>query len=113
MSPLLVLTHPLNLRLQLALAQGGGGGPGLPRHGIGVPPSPQLYLWLLLAGCHLYNLLWDRQVWNGMRVTANEVLVQGKVRDETQGDQFNRLNKKQQQEMKKFKRILIGPTKFA
>ena len=65
-----------------------------------------------------YNLLWvampwDRQVRNGVRVAANEVMVQGKVRDETQGDQFDRLNKKQQQEMKKFKRILIGPTKFA
>ena len=65
-----------------------------------------------------YNLLWvampwDRQVWNGVRVVANEVLVQGKVRDETHVDQFDRMNKKQQQEMKKFKRILIDPTKFA
>ena len=65
-----------------------------------------------------YNLLWvampwDRQVWNGVRVAVNEVLVQGKVRDETQGDQFSRMNKKQQQDMKKFKRILIDPTKFA
>jgi hypothetical protein len=65
-----------------------------------------------------YNLLWvampwDRQVRNGVRVAANQVLVQGKVRDETQGDQFNRMKKNQQQEMKKYKRNLIDPTKFA
>ena len=26
---------------------------------------------------------WDRNVWNGVRVAAIEVLVQGKVRDKT------------------------------
>ena len=40
-----------------------------------------------------YTLLWV-----AMRVAANEVLVQGKVRDETQEDQFVRMNKKQREE---------------
>ena len=31
-------------------------------------------------------------------VASNEVLVQGKVRDDTQGDQFARMNKKQREE---------------
>ena len=33
---------------------------------------------------------WDRKVWNGVRVAAIRVLVQGKVRDETHLQQFVR-----------------------
>ena len=107
---LVLLTH----QRQLALAQGGGGGPGLPRHGLEVAPAHLLDLWLLLLvvlplprlHC-LHNLLlltrpWDKVVWNGSSVAADHVLVQGKVRDETVADQFDKMNKKQQKE-----RILV------
>ena len=74
-------------------------------------------LYLVYVVYVYYNLLWvarpwDSQVWNGVRVAANEVLVQGKMRDESQGKQFNRMNKKQQNEMKKYKRSLVEPTKY-
>ena len=39
------------------------------------------------------------------------MLVQGKVREETVQDQFNRMNQKQQEEMKKYKRTLMEPAK--
>ena len=55
---------------------------------------------------------WGRQVWNGARVAADQVLVQGKVRDESVAGQFDRMNQKQEEEMKKYKRILIEPTKY-
>ena len=66
--------------------------------------------------CH--NLLcvskpWDRQTWNGIRVAADndQVLVQGKVRDDTVADQFDKLNQKQQEDMKKYKSTLMEPAK--
>ena len=37
------------------------------------------------------------------------MLVQGKVRDETVADQFDRLNQKQQEDMKNYKRTLMEP----
>ena len=56
---------------------------------------------------------WDRQVWNGGRVAANQVMVQGKVRDETEDKQLNRMNKKQQEEMAKYKRPMVEPVNHA
>ena len=46
-------------------------------------------------------------------MAADQVLVQGKVREETVQDQFDRfrLNQKQQDEMKKYKRTLMEPAK--
>ena len=64
-----------------------------------------------------HNLLrvsrhWDRQTWNRrVRVAADQVLVQDKVREETVQDQFDRMNQKQQEEMKKYKRTLTEPAK--
>ena len=85
--------------LMALAAQGGGGGTGLPRHGLGVPAgsvassgcSPSTYLAYVVFV--YYTLLWV-----AMRVAANEVLVQGKVRDKTREDQFVRMNKKQREE---------------
>ena len=67
------------------------------------------FFWLfalyLVYVIYVYNSLlwsarpWDRQVWNGVRVAANQVMVQGKVRDETEDKQLNRMNRKQQDEM--------------
>ena len=42
-------------------------------------------------------------------MATNQVLVQGKVRDETVADQFDRLNQKQQEDMKNYKRTLMEP----
>ena len=39
-------------------------------------------------------------------VDTDQVLVQGKVREETVQDHFDRMNQKQQEEMKKYKRTL-------
>ena len=50
-------------------------------------------------------------MWEASRVAAVQVLVQGKVKDETLADQFNKMNQKQQKWMKKFKRILVDPAK--
>ena len=74
---------------------------------------------------------WDRQAWDGVRKAADEVLRRGKVifllmglmiffisehpwmaymyilnqvRDEADTEQFGRLDKEQQEEMKKFER---------
>ena len=46
-------------------------------------------------------------------MAADQVLVQGKVRDESVPGQFVRMNQKQEEEMKKCKRILIEPTKYS
>ena len=81
--------------LMALAAQGGGGGTGLPRHGLGVPAgsvassgcSPSTYLAYVVFV--YYTLLWV-----AMRVAANEVLVQVKLRVETREDQ----NKKQREE---------------
>ena len=73
-------------------------------------------LYLVYVVYVYHNLLWvtrpwDRQVWNGSRVAADQVLVQGKVRDETVADQFDRMNQKMQKEIQNFKRILLEPAK--
>ena len=39
------------------------------------------------------------------------MLVQGKVRDETVANQFDRMNQKMQKEIQNFKRILLEPAK--
>ena len=75
-------------------------------------------LYLVYVVYVYHNLLWvtrpwDRQVRNGARVAADQVLVQGKVRDESVAGQFDRMNEKQQGEMKKYKRILIEPTNYS
>jgi len=77
------------------------------------------FFWLfalyLVYVIYVYNSLlwaarpWDRQVWNGVRVAANQVMVQGKVRDETEDKQLNRMNRKQQEEMAKYKRPMVEP----
>ena len=76
------------------------------------------FFWLFaLYFVYVYhNLLWvsrpwDRQTWNRVRVAADQVLVQDKVREETVQDQFDRMNQKQQEEMKKYKRTLTEPAK--
>ena len=69
---------------------------------------------------------WDRQAWGGVRKAADDVLRKGKVttmttlestgsreilhqvRDEDEVEQFERLDKKQQEEMVKYKRPIIG-----
>ena len=79
------------------------------------------FFWLfaiyLVYVVYVYHLIlwptkpWDRQVWNAVRVAADQVLVRSMVRDETVDKQFNRMNQKQQEETKKYKRILMEPTK--
>jgi len=79
------------------------------------------FFWLfslyLVYVIFVYNSLlwaarpWDRQVWDRVRVAANQVMVQGEVRDESEDRQVNRMNKKQQQEMAKFKRPMVEPVK--
>ena len=69
---------------------------------------------------------WDRQAWGGVRKAADDVLRKGKVttmttlestgsreilhqvRDEDEVEQFERLDKKQQEEMVKYKRPIIA-----
>ena len=75
---------------------------------------------------------WDHQAWGGVRKAADDVLRKGKVttmttldrahwfkrreveqvlpqvRDEDEVEQFERLDKKQQEEMVKYKRPIIG-----
>ena len=73
-------------------------------------------LYLVYVVYVYHNLLWvsrpwDRQTWNLVRVAADQVLVQGKVWEETVQDQFNRMNQKQQDKMKKYKRTLMEPAK--
>ena len=80
------------------------------------------FFWLfalyLVYVIHVYNSLlwaarpWDRQAWNGVRVAANQVMVQAKVRDETEDKQFNRMNKKQQEKMSKYRRPIVEPVKY-
>ena len=89
------------------------------------------FFWLfalyLVYVIYVYNSLlwaarpWDRQVWNGIRFDANSilgeypngVLVYGKVRHESKDKQFNRMNKKQQDEMAKYKRPMVEPVNHA
>ena len=89
------------------------------------------FFWLfalyLVYVIYVYNSLlwaarpWDRQVWNGIRFEANSilgeypngVLVHGKVRHESKDKQFNRMNKKQQDEMAKYKRPMVEPVNHA
>ena len=80
------------------------------------------FLWLfaiyLLYVVHVYyqlifpNYPWNANNWNSVRLSANKVLVESKVRDETVGEQFERLNKRQRSEMEKFKRGFIDPEMF-
>ena len=77
------------------------------------------FFWLFaLYFVYMYHNLfwvsrpWDRQTWNRrVRVAADQVLVQDKVREETVQDQFDRMNQKQQEEMKTYKRTLAEPAK--
>ena len=76
------------------------------------------FFWLLaLYFVYVYHNLiwvsrpWDRQTWNQVREAADQVLVQDKVREETVQDQFDRMNQKQQEEMKMYKRTLTEPAK--
>ena len=81
------------------------------------------FFWLLAIYLayvvYIYHFLlwsvkpWDRKDWNGVRVAADQVLGKSKVRDETMDEQFNRMNQKQQEEMKKYKMILMEPTKYS
>ena len=73
-------------------------------------------LYLVYVVYVYHNLLWvsrprDRQTWNLVRVAADQVLVQGEVREETVQDQFDRMNQKQQEEMIKYKRTLTEAAK--
>ena len=70
------------------------------------------FLYLAYIVYVYHNLLlvtrpWDKLVWNGSRVAADHVLVQGKVRYETVADQFDKMNQKQQKDM-----ILVELVKY-
>jgi len=70
-------------------------------------------LYLVYAILVYHKLLWarkpwDRQAWGGVRKAADDVLRKGKVRDEDEVEQFERLDKKQQEEMVKYKRPIIA-----
>merc|ERR1711936_184417 len=68
-------------------------------------------LYLVYAILVYHKLLWarrpwDREAWGGVRKAADDVLHKGKVRDEDEMEQFERLDKAQE-EMVKYKRPLI------
>jgi len=78
-------------------------------------------LYLVYAIVVYHKLLWarspwNREAWGGVRKAADDVLVRGKVRDEDVMDQFERMDKEQQEEMDRYKRPLImvedGDTKL-
>jgi hypothetical protein len=52
---------------------------------------------------------WDREAWGGVRRAADSVLEAAKVRDEASTDQFERMNQKQRDEMKKYQGHVEGP----
>ena len=64
-----------------------------------------VYVWYM---CWVfYKLLWsprpwNRHSWNGARKDADNALVKGDVRHESLTEQFERLNDKQQNEVRKF-----------
>merc|ERR1711990_911920 len=69
-------------------------------------------LYLVYAIVVYHKLLWarkpwDRQAWGGVRKAADDVLVRGKVRDEDVMEQFERMDKEQQEEMGRYKRTLM------
>ena len=50
---------------------------------------------------------WSRQEWGRVRKAANRVLEEGKVRDQSEEKQFLRMNQKQRNEMRMFRRPVI------
>ena len=57
---------------------------------------------------------WSRQEWGGVRKAANRVLEEGKVREQSEENQFLRMTQKQRNEMRMFLRPVIlmeGPAK--
>merc|ERR1712215_55329 len=70
-----------------------------------------VYVVYIFYGLLLSKRPWDRQTWHRVRLDANQVLELSKVREETIKEQFGRMNEKQQQEMEKFKRNVVDPTK--
>merc|ERR1712055_218833 len=69
-------------------------------------------LYLVYAIVVYHKLLWarkpwDRQAWGGVRKAADDVLCRGEVRDEDMMEQFERMDKEQQEEMGRYKRPLI------
>merc|ERR1712037_429727 len=69
-------------------------------------------LYLVYAIVVYHKLLWargpwDRQAWGGVRKAADDVLCRGEVRDEDVVEQFERMDKDQQEEMVRYKRPLM------
>jgi len=69
-------------------------------------------LYLVYAIVVYHKLLWarrpwDRQAWGGVRKAADDVLCRGEVRDEDMMEQFERMDKEQQEEMVRYKRPLM------
>ena len=50
---------------------------------------------------------WSRQEWGRVRKAANRVLEESKVRDQSEEKQFLRMNQKQRNEMRMFRRPVI------
>lgn len=45
---------------------------------------------------------WNRNNWSDIRKEANNILVESKVREETLSEQFNRMTKEQQDDMRSY-----------
>merc|ERR1712215_14986 len=50
---------------------------------------------------------WEKNTWNGVRKAADKCLVQSKMRAKDRIEQWDMMNEKQQQEMKKFSQMSV------